>query len=290
MSKLQQKWLIIAFIFILFIIIYWPVIKELMYDWSHDDNYSHGFLIPVISLYFVWQKKELLLIDHQRTGRMWGLAILIFGLLMYIVGTAAAEWFITRVSLLVVLAGIVIYLWGTAVGRKVWFPILFLFFMIPLPYVIYYAMTFPMQLLSTKAAAFVLKLSGFTILRQGNIIHLPNYALEVVEACSGLRSLMTLSALGAAMAYLTQRNLFTGLVLFLTAIPIAIIANVIRIIITAIGAYLISPKFADGFLHEASGLVVFSVGLISLAGMAYLLSFITRPLSRSGDVASGNDE
>jgi exosortase len=145
--------------------------------------------------------------------------------------------------------------------------------MIPIPYVIYYAVTFPMQLFSTKIAVFFLDLFSLPVTSQGNIINLPNYQLEVVEACSGIRSLMTLTALGAAMAYMTQKTVFSGIIVFLFSIPIAIGANVFRIFITAIGAYTISPKFAEGFIHEASGLIVFLVGFLSLGGVAMMIKW-----------------
>ena len=258
----------------LFVILYFTILRELVSEWYNDPNYSHGFLIPVISAYLIWQKKEELKnIKYQKSYL--GLAILILGLACYIVGTAAAEFFSVRFSFILVLFGLIFYLFGKDVIKEIWFPVVFLFFMIPIPYVIYYAITFPLQLFSTKAATFLLQLTGFTILRQGNIIHLQNYSLEVVEACSGLRSLMTLSALGAAIAYLTQNKLFSGLLLFVLSVPIAIGANVIRILITAVGAMLISPKFAEGFLHEMSGLIVFMVGFISLGLSGYIINKIS---------------
>ncbi len=253
------------FILLLLLIlgIYFQQLVDLVRQWWDDPNYSHGFLIPVVSVYLFWAKRERL--QSMKPQRNFaGLAILIAGLLLCIIGTAAAEFFTVRLSLIVTLLGTIWFFYGTDFIRQLWFPILFLIFMIPIPYVIFYAISFPMQLLSTKIAVVILQFTGLTVLRQGNIINLPNYSLEVVEACSGLRSLMTLSALGAAMAYLTQRNIVSGGLLFLLALPIAIAANIVRILLTAIGAVIISPKFAEGFLHEISGLVVFLTGLIAL--------------------------
>ena len=262
----------IAIIFVLIVILYLQPIKELIYDWYNDDNYSHGFLIPIISVYFIWQKR-LSLVNIARKKSNLGLIILILGSVIYLVGTAAAEFFTVRFSLILIILGIILCLYGKEFLKETWFPILFLFFMIPIPYVIYYAVTFPMQLFSTQIAVFFLDLFGLPVLRQGNIINLPNYQLEVVEACSGIRSLMTLSALGAAIAYMTQKTVFSGAVVFLFSIPIAIGANVFRIFITAIGAYKISPKFAEGFIHEASGLIVFLVGFLSLGAVAMIASW-----------------
>ncbi|MBN2010276.1 exosortase/archaeosortase family protein [candidate division KSB1 bacterium] len=273
----------VAIIAILIVVMYYPIIIDLVDQWLNDSNYSHGLLIPLIAGYFIWQKRDQLKKINVHKSNI-GLIVLLGGLVINIAGTAAAEFFTVRLSLIIVIIGILIYFYGLELFKTIWFPLLFLFFMVPLPYVIYYAITFPMQLLSTKLSAAVLQFTGFSILRQGNIIHLPNYSLEVVEACSGLRSLMTLTALGAALAYLTQKNIFTGVGLFLLSIPIAIIANVIRIIITAIGAYLISPKFADGFLHEASGLVVFMVGFISLGIAGLILRRLTERRGMEGAI------
>jgi exosortase len=259
--------LMIAIIFALIFILYLQTIIELISDWYNDDNYSHGFLIPAISGYLIWQKKDHLSQINAKAN-LFGMYILIFGLALYLIGTASAEWFSVRISLVLVLFGIIQYFFGKKIINQIWFPILFLFFMIPIPYVIYYAVTFPMQLFSTKITVLLLDLFGLPVTSQGNIINLPNYQLEVVEACSGIRSLMTLAALGAAIAYMTQKTILSGIVVFLCSIPIAIGANVFRIFITAIGAYTISPKFAEGFIHEASGLVVFLVGFLSLGAVA----------------------
>jgi len=268
-----KDYLPLLFLGILLIGIYYSVLTVMVETWWDDPNYSHGFLIPLVSAYLIWEKREKLnhKISHKSNA---GLVFLLGGIGLCIVGTAAAEFFTVRFSFVMVILGIVFYLYGKNFVKETWFPILFLIFMIPIPYVIYYAVTFPMQILSTKAATALLQLFGFPILRQGNIIHLENYSLEVVEACSGLRSLMTLTALGAAMAYITQKTIFSSILLFLLSVPIAIGANVFRITITALGALWISPKFAEGFLHEVSGLVVFLVGFISLGIVGIVLNWI----------------
>lgn len=255
--------------------IYRPSINELIYDWSNDDNYSHGFLIPVLAGWFVWQKKDELQ-QMRIKPNLFGLVFLLFGLAMLIAGTASAEWFLTRSSMIIVLAGITLYWGGVKIFKAVWFPLLFLFFMIPIPYVIYYNLTFPMQLFASKASTFLLQATGFSILRQGNILHLANYSLEVAEACSGLRSLMTLTALGAAMAYMLQTNPVCAFLHFAASVPIAIGANVFRILMTAYGAVLISPDIAEGFLHEISGLVVFVIGFATLGITGIILSKISK--------------
>ena len=264
---MRKKHLPLILLSILLIGIYFQVIIELVVQWWDDPNYSHGFLIPLVSGFFVWKaRKKLGTLPTQNSN--WGLLVLVAGLELYVVGTAAMEYFSVRFSMVVVVIGLVLYFGGKKFLKTLWFPLVFLVFMIPIPYVIYYSVTFPMQLFSSKLACGFLQLSGLSVMRQGNVIHLPNYSLEVIEACSGLRSLMTLSALGAAMAYMTQKSLVGGVIVFFSSIPIAIGANVFRLVITALGAFLISPKFAEGFLHEASGLVVFLSGLFCLSLVA----------------------
>ena len=206
--------------------------------------------------------------------------ILIVGLSLYVVGTAGAEYFTARFSLVVVILGVSLYLGGPKIARQIWFPIAFLVFMIPIPYVIYYALTFPLQLFSTKTTVFLLHLIGLNVIRQGNVIILPsNYSLDVEEACSGLRSLISLSALGAAFAYLTQRTFWKRVVLFISSIPIAIGANIFRVFITAMCAYLISPKLAEGFLHKFSGVMVFIIALLFLFVLGGILRWSGRKRS-----------
>ncbi len=273
--KQIKKYMPVATIATFLMILYFPVLKELVSDWYHDSNYSHGFLIPLVSGYFIWQKREYLIKITIKTYHV-GLFVLLPGLIMYIIATASAEWFFARLSFIIVISGILLFITGKDFFKAIFFPVLFLVFMIPLPYIIYYSLTFPMQIFASKTSTMLLQLIGFPILRQGNIIHLQNYSLEVVEACSGLRSLMTLSALGAALAYFSQKTALGGIFLFLFSIPIAIGANIFRILITALGATLISPNFADGFIHEISGLMVFLVGLTSLAITGAVLNGVSQ--------------
>ena len=268
-----KRYLPIILIFIVFFAIYFQVIVEMATQWWDDSNYSHGLLIPIVSIYFIWLKKEELQKLVRKKSNL-GLIFILLGAMIYIVGTAAAEFFTARFSLVVILFGIILFYYGKDFVKKLWFPILFLLFMIPIPYVIYYTVTFPMQLLSSQASTGVLQLIGMSVIREGNVINLPEYSLEVVEACSGLRSLMTLSALGAAMAYITHKTIFGSITLFLFSVPIAIGANVFRIVITALGAYFISPKLAEGFLHEVSGIIVFLVGFISLGIVGTVINWI----------------
>ena len=254
-----------------FLILYLPILIDLVSDWYHDPNYGHGFLIIPVSAWLIWKKRAVLKTIPLETGK-WGLPVTIASLALFILGTAGAEFFTTRVSMVGLLFGITLYLVGPRFMREIWFAFFFLLFMIPVPYIIYYAATFPLQLLGSKIAAGVLGVIGIPHLRQGNIIHLPdNYSLEVAEACSGLRSLVTLLALGALLSYLTLKTKWKALTLFFATVPIAIAANIFRITVTAIGAYGISRKIAEDFLHELSGTIVFMFSLICLLILSSIL-------------------
>lgn len=263
---------------LLFVLLYLQVMIGLVSDWWNDSNYSHGFLVPVVSAYLIWRKREKLK-SLERKRSWFGFLILISGLGIYILGTAGAEYFSVRFSLAVVLFGLLFYLHGKGWAKELIFPLTFLVFMIPIPNVIYYSIAFPMQLFSSKITHLILHTIGLPSIRQGNILHLPNYSLEVIEACSGLRSLVSLLALGAFFAYVTFKSNLKRAILFLSVFPIAIGANVFRILVTALGAYVVSPKLAEDFLHKVSGLIVFLIAVLSL----FILSQIIKVLSREKD-------
>ena len=282
--KPATRWLPVSALAAVFVLLYWPALNEFVYDWWHDDNYSHGFLIPVISGYLLWQKREALQKVEIRQNR-WGLLLLVFGLALNILGSAAAEWYSVRFSMIPTLMGLVLYFGGSAMLRLVWFPIAFMVFAIPLPYTLFRTLTFPLQLFSTKVTHHLITAIGVSALRQGNILHLPGYSLEVVEACSGLRSIITLSALAAVFAYMTPGGRARKLLLFSTAIPIAIFANIVRLLVTCFGALLISSNFAEGFLHEFSGVLVFLVGLTLFFMIGSLLEWIGKKLATGSSLA-----
>ena len=252
-----------------------PALRSMTLDWWDDANYSHGLLIVPVALFFLWRGR-----DSWRPVRptvsLIGLALFAGVALIYLLGTAAAENFSTRVA---AVAGIGTLAWGLLGWRWVrsaWFPFTFLFFAIPWPYVIYYQLTFPLQLFSTKVACAIIDTLGITFTRQGNVIHLPGYSLEVVEACSGVRSLLSLTTLGAAYAYLTQPGYVRPWVLFILAAPIALSANIFRLVVTALGAYGWGPAVADSFLHELGGLLVFGAALTALIITGAIISWISR--------------
>ena len=249
--------------FILLVVVYLPTLLDLVSDWWNDSNYSHGFLIPVVSGYLLWKKREELR-QLSTSVNYRGLVVVILGMLMFVAANGGAEYFTLRVSMVVTLVGLVYFLFGSGILRKSWFELFFLLFMIPIPYVIYFATTFPMQLLASKITAGVLNLIGMGVVRQGNIIHIQGYSLEVAEACSGMRSLMSLLALGALYAYLTQKRFLAQSILFFSTIPIAVLANVFRVFVTSLLAYTVTDEVTKEPLHSLMGLSVFVVSFIMM--------------------------
>lgn len=237
-----------------------PIFVDLIKDWIHDSNYSHGFLIIPISVFLIYRQRKNL--QFPVAPGKFGIPVMLAGCVGMIFGVAAGEYFTTRFSVVLMITGLSLYYLGNANFRKIWFAFFFLLFMIPIPAVIYHSATLPMQLFATKVTHTLLGFIGVPSLRQGNILYLSNYTLEVAEACSGLRSLSTLMALGALYGYLTLPGRAKPLILFGATIPIAILTNIVRLLFAAVGAYAISPKLAEDFLHELSGLIVFVTALI----------------------------
>jgi len=274
MKKQKQLNVLSLMIFLIsFVFLYWKTIYGMVMDWYIDSNYSHGFLIPLISGYLLWQRRE----DVKSvvtTPLNSGLLIVIMGLCIYLVGNIAGESFTMRVSVLFVLGGAILFIYGTGLFKTVSFPFSYLIFMIPLPYILYDSVAFPLKLLVSRYSVDFLKLIGIPVMREGNIICLVNTTLEVADACSGIRSLMSLLALSTALAYFSQKGWIKRVVLIVLAIPIAIFANSIRVIGTGILASKYGPTVAEGFFHEFAGLVIFGVAMAMLIFSAFIIGKI----------------
>ncbi len=264
MPKPSKQHLILLTVLLLAIIgIYAEILQGLYLDWSHDENYSHGFLVPLISGYFAWQKREELTQLTIRPANS-GIILILFALSLLIAGIAAQEFYTRRSSLVFLLCGIVLFLYGWEWLKGLALPLGFLFFMIPLPYIIYDAIAFPLKLFVAKFSVITLKLMGVVVLREGNIIMFPETVLEVADACSGLRSLMSLLALGVALAVFSQRTNSRRILLILLTAPIAILTNMIRVIGTGFLAQYYGSAAAEGFFHEFAGMGVFLLAMVLL--------------------------
>lgn len=252
------------------LLLYYPVIWKLILDWEVDPNYSHGYFIPFIAAYMIWTRKERLK-QLPLKGTKWGIGLVILGLLQYFVSWVGSEYFLQGTSLILVLLGSVIFLWGTGAGYILLVPILYLIFMIPLPAIIWNQIAFPLALFASKGATEAIQSLGWSILREGNILHLPNITLQVADACSGLRSLTTLLALSALLAYISSLSVWKKWILFLAAVPVALLGNIFRLTATAFLANRYGSRMAEGFIHEFSGFVVFILGLVMLLLIQALL-------------------
>jgi len=253
--------------------IYAPVLSHLVRQWGRDPNYSHGFFVPAFSLFVIWSERARLRALPVRPST-WGLVVLAFALVVLTAGTLGAELFLSRFSLLVAIAGLVILTWGWNHLRAIVFPWLFLLLMIPIPTIVFNEITFPLQLLASRAAAHILPLLGVPVLREGNIIQLPAMALEVAEACSGIRSLMSLTTLAIIYGYLMEPRVSLRVVLALGSIPIAVIANSFRIVGTGLLVQYWDPEKAQGFFHTFSGWLIFVVSLVLLFVLHQALQWI----------------
>jgi len=246
--------------------LYIPMLLHLVRQWWNDPNFSHGFFVPLFSAFVIWQERSRLKGLSPRPS-WWGLLFLASGLCVLIVGQLGAELFLSRLSLLIVLAGLIVLFLGWSFFRTLLFPWAFLFLMIPIPAIVFNKITFPLQLLASRVASTTLPWMGVPVLREGNVIILPAMALEVAEACSGIRSLMSLATLAVIYGYLMERKTSVRVLLALASVPIAVAANSLRIVGTGLLVQYWDPEKAEGFFHEFSGWLIFVVSLV----MLYLL-------------------
>jgi exosortase len=253
--------------------LYIPVVVRLALQWWHDPNFSHGFFVPLFAGYVLWLKRrELRNLDPSPSW--YGVAVLLAGLVLLILGNLGAELFLSRFSLLLVCAGLVISFLGWSYQRRILFPCIFLVLMIPIPVIIFNQITFPLQTLASDLATFMLRTAGLPVLRQGHIIVIPAMPLEVAEACSGIRSLLSLTTLSIIYGYLLEKSVRVRVVLALSAIPIAVVANSLRIVGTGLTVQYWDPDKAEGFFHAFSGWLIFVVSLSMLFALHRILRAI----------------
>ncbi len=239
-------------------VLYSEVLRELAFDWWNNPDYSHGLLLPFVTLYLIWQKKGKLAGSPAAPSKL-GLMVMLGSLGLLFAGHLGAEFFISRVSLLLFLGGLVLFFFGWKHLRIVSFPLGLLFLAIPLPAVIFYQLTFPLQLIASQLATFFLETSMVPVLREGNVIVLPNITLEVVEACSGIRSLFSLMTLTILYGYFLEGRTSFRLILIGMTVPLALFTNGLRITGTGILTQYVNPAAAEGFFHSFSGWIVFLI-------------------------------
>jgi exosortase len=273
---------------------YATVLVKLSRDWWADENYSHGLLIPFIIGYILWLQRDKFASTPTRPSVWSGGAIVLLALFTLWVGVAGAELFTQRMSLVLLLAGIIVYFWGAQLLRLVLVPLFLLCLAIPIPAIIFNKIAFPLQLFASRCAVWSMSLLGIPVLRQGNVIELKplnsfqTKKLEVVEACSGIRSLMTLITLAVVFAYFTHPRpqdaepqkfsswlrsygFWRSLILVLSAVPIAILTNALRVSGTGVLAHYYGTEVADGFFHSFSGWVIYIAAFLMLFGVGWIL-------------------
>jgi exosortase len=263
------------------LLVYWPVMTGLAQAWSTDDNYSHGFFIVPLAAYFAWERRAV----FQRAAvkpALTGIVLVALSLMLLVAGTLGAELFLSRASLVSALAGIVLFLGGWARLRTLAFPLAFLLLMIPLPALIFNKIAFPLQLVASHVGEFGISALDIPILREGNVLILANATLEVAEACSGIRSLVSLFTLGVVFGYFADSRVWVRSVIALSAIPVAILANGLRVASAGVAAHNYGLAGVEGLFHEFSGWVVFVIAfLMMLALQRLVLHFAPPPAAQT---------
>ena len=254
---------------------YWFGISEMLDQWSHDEDMGHGFLVPILAGWIAWREKDRWMKRDMRPS-WWGFVPLAFSAFLLSLAIAGAGRFIACVALLFAICGIVLILGGPGVLRGLAFPLLMLLFMLPKLAIVYDQVTLPMQLLATRLAASALTAGGVHAVRDGNILHLDTFSVSVVEACSGVRYLLSLSFLALVYGYFAGSGPGMRLILMVAMAPVAIMANALRVAVIALLGT-VSPSLAEGFMHTASGWLIFVATMLAGIGVH---SILTRSLGR----------
>jgi exosortase len=264
---------------VVIVFLYWHILAFLAQDWWTDPNFSHGFFVPLFSGYLIWQHRHRLARLVPEPSWL-GLAAIAFALGVLVLGSLGAELFLSRASFVLLLAGLIVFYAGWGVFRAVSFEWAVLFLAIPIPTIVMNGITLPLQFVASDLGSAFLSLVGVPVLRQGNIIQLATMNLEVAEACSGIRSLISLITLAVIYGYFLESRTSLRIALVLAAIPIAVFANATRIMATGLTGLYWSPDKAQGFFHEFSGWVIFLLALSMLFAVHGLLRWLARLGSR----------
>jgi exosortase len=271
----------VALMAILVVLLYQGIAIKLVSDWYELPDFSHGFLIPFFAAYLIWIRREE--VASTPVKPTWaGLPVVLLGLLLLLTGRFGADLFLSRVSFILLAAGAIWMVWGHAMLRKFRFVLLVLVLAIPLPAVVFNQITFPLQLFASRVASALLPLAGVPVLREGNVIQLPAMQLEVAEACSGIRSLLSLFTLAIIYGYFLEKRMSRRIILAVASVPIAVAANVARIFGTGLCVQYWDPDKAMGFFHEFSGWLMFLVSL----GFLYMVHRLTGALMHRRQEAS----
>ncbi len=272
----------LLFFSILFLAVftYWGGLSNVVMRWGEQAEYSHGYLIPVVSLYILWEKQSEWW-GNQSSSSWWGVALVFAALIFLIVGEVSALYVLIHYSFVTFLLGLSLIFLGHKTAR-VWVPIFLLTFAIPLPYILEVMLTAKLQLMSSSIGVWIIRLFDIPVYLSGNIIDLGEFKLHVVEACSGLRYLFPLVSVGVITAYFYRAVLWQRIIVVATTIPISIFMNSFRIALTGVLVDWYGTDVAEGFLHDFEGWVVFLLCLaLLLLEIRVLELFSTnRPLTK----------
>jgi exosortase len=271
-SQAPVPWAMIGWFTFLLAISYTPMFLRLVENWETDEDMGHGFFVIPIAIWVAWRRRDRLqgLFPH---GNSWGLALVVLGMVQLFIGTLGAEVFLQRTAFLVSLSGVIICLVGWPGMRALAFPVFLLFFMISIPQVIYNQLTLPLQLFASMVAENVLNFIGIPTLREGNVLELASQKLSVVEACSGIRSLISLAFLSLVYGYYFDDKRWMRPVLLVLTVPIAIFTNAARVTITGIVSEW-KKEFAEGLFHSMEGWVIFMMALVLLFSVHQIVNWL----------------
>jgi exosortase len=261
---------------LLLVAIYFRIAYKLGVDWVNIPDYSHGPLVPFFAAFVMWKNRKS--IANTPVKQTWaGIPMILLGISVVILGVYGADLFLSRVSFIILMAGLIWTLLGRDMLRELLFPLLLLLLAIPFPAIVFNQITFPLQILASQLASSILPMLGVPVLLEGNVIELPVMKLEVAEACSGIRSLMSLFSLAVFYGYFLERSTKRRVILALASVPIAIAANAARIVGTGLCVQYWDPVKALGFFHEFSGWVIFVISLICLYVIHRLMLLVAPP-------------
>jgi exosortase len=275
----RVSWASIAWFGALLVLCYAPILYRMAVQWSTDENMGHGFFVPVIAGYIAWQRKDLLLAT-PRQPNAWGLVLVVWAGLQALAATLGAELFTARLAFVIALFGVVLFLGGRQWLKILLFPLLLLLFMIPIPQILYARLTLSLQMLASELGETLIGWMGIPVIRTGNLLQLPSQTLDVADACSGIRSLLSLGFLSLVYAYFADKRPWMRWVLLLATVPIAIAANAIRVALTGLLSEM-NTTLAQGAYHEAEGYIVFVVALVALLITHRAISFAARKFQKA---------
>lgn len=283
LAPLKTWWPIVLGLLVLYVPSYWMLAHGL---WNSDD-YAHGPIVLVVTLFLIWQQRTLFMIDTvtppTRVEVAAGWTLLVVGLLAYALGRSQDILLFEIGSQIPVILGALLITLGVRAARALWFALFFLLFMIPLPGFIVDAATGPLKQYISVIAEQVLYAAGYPIARNGVMLTVGQYQLLVADACSGLHSMFSLSAMGLLYLYLMERTSITRNLINMAAIlPIAFAANIVRVMVLILVTYHLGDEAGQGFLHGFAGIMLFVIGLLFLFVLDWVLGFIfpDRPRAR----------